>query len=394
MWDWVDDIVQKFNPAQRRIVEDQGEYHEAPSISSTSRAYNSVEVVNRAVNLIVDTVASISYDVGRKQSASLNHNLSKTDINKLINSSPNPYQDANSFLRMFILDLIVEGDGILYFDGANLFVLPSKNVTIVADSKTYINKYTYQDNAFYPNEIIHVKENSVTSIYRGTSRLTSCLSSISLLDSMSQFQTRFFENNAIPGLVIKSANNLSPKYKEKFLEEWRLKFNPKSGGKRPMILDADMSIESLGHTDRRELDFNDTIKMIESKILKALGVPSVLLDSGNNANITPNQRMFILNTVLPIADRVASALEYFFGYDIKPVKENIIGLQPDLSEQSTYYTSLVNAGILTRNEVREQLRWPKSSDAVADRLVLPANIAGSNLPGTSEPGGAPPIKKE
>ena len=41
----------------------------------------------------------------------------------------------------------------------------------MADKKTYIEKYTYNDIDYSPEEIIHIKDNSFHDMYRGVSRL-------------------------------------------------------------------------------------------------------------------------------------------------------------------------------------------------------------------------------
>jgi phage portal protein BeeE len=126
-----------------------------------------------------------------------------------------------------------------------------------------------------------------------------------------------------------------------------------------------------------ELDFVQSSKEQEAAILKALGVPPILLDSGNNANISPNLRMFYINTVLPLVTKVTQSFERYFGYDLKPVTQDVLALQPELRELANFHSTLVNAGIITRNESRAKLRYPYSDSEIADELVLPANVAGS-----------------
>jgi phage portal protein BeeE len=109
--------------------------------------------------------------------------------------------------------------------------------------------------------------------------------------------------------------------------------------------------------------------------LKSLGVPPILLEGGNNANIAPNLRLFYLETVIPIVNKLVSGLERFFGYDIQAVTASVSALQPELKDIASYYTTLVNGGVLTPNEARIELRYeekPGNND-----LRIPANIAGS-----------------
>lgn len=388
-------LEEKLNPAQAYIHDDQGE-----SVNSSYRtytykvAYNNIEVVNRGTNLITESAAAIKVDVGDTIS-SITPVRSGMRVKKLIslmNYQPNPYQDADSFYRYCFMDLILEGNIFIYYDGVHLYHLPAYNVEVISDKKTFINSYKYDgEKTFQANEIIHVKENSSVSIFRGRSRLESANSSIETLGHMLNFQKGFFKNSAVPGLVLRSPNALGARIKERILSEWTTNFNPKTGGRKPILLDGDLTIDKFTE-DYSTLEFSESVKDLEQKILEALGVPEVLLTSGNNANINPNLRMFYLNTILPTVEKLHSAMQVFFGFDLSPITQDVQALRPELQDISNYLTSLTNAGIITRNEARESLRYVKVDDEEADNLILPANVAGSAVDPSQ--GGAPPKPDE
>ena len=264
----------------------------------------------------------------------------------------------------------------VYFDGVHLYHLPSSKMVIHASDSTYIEKFTFNERIDYrPSEIIHIKDNSFYSIYRGVSRLKPALRTMILMKRMRDFQDNFFKNGAVPGLVLKSPNTLSEKIKERMLQSWSIRYKPDAGGRRPLILDGGIEIDSFANVNFKELDFQSAISENEKIILKALGIPPIMLDSGNNANIRPNMRMYYLETVLPIVRKMNFAFERFFGFELKEDVTDIPALQPELRDQSQYYTSLVNAGVITPNEARDHLGF----DAVEgyDDLRVPANIAGS-----------------
>jgi HK97 family phage portal protein len=194
---------------------------------------------------------------------------------------------------------------------------------------------------------------------------------------MQEFQESFFDNGAISGIIITTDNTLSIASKEKTIAYWQSKYNSKNGAKRPLILDSGLKPEPLSQATFQDMDFDNSIATHDRKILKALGVPPLLLDGGNNANISPNLRLFYLETILPIVHKYVSGLERFFGYDISPVTANVSALQPELKDLAAYYTTLVNGGVITPNEAREELRYEKSDEPQADELRIPANIAGS-----------------
>jgi HK97 family phage portal protein len=391
-------IVNKLNRAQPEIVDDYGDSHDvSTNLYNNQKAYKTVEVINRGVNLIVDNSADIKYDIGEMLDFFVSPSdpplrIRKKRLEQLLNFRPNPFYNADVFKRNIFIDLILEGDAFIYFDGAYLYNLPALNVEVVSDKKTFIKEYRYADKKFSPNEIIHIRENSGDNIFVGQSRLDSAKESVNVLMSMKGFQKTFFNNSAVPGLILTTPNPLSERVKNRLLYQWRAKYTPAKGGKNPMILDGDFKVESMSKYNFKELDFNESIKTYEDTILKALGIPPLLLDTGNNANINPNLRMFYINTILPLANKVIQGFEMYFGYDMRPITHEILALRPELRDFSNYLTSITNAGIITRNEAREEIRKDPRDEDFADELVLPANIAGSAV--DSNLGGRPSNTEE
>ena len=371
----VAEVEEKLNPAQSYYANTT-----EPSREFTfkyEKAYEQLEIVNRGVNLIVDDCAEITTTVGPQIPSiqSIQKGLKRSRLDILLNKEPNPFQDISTFKRNLITDYIIDGNIFIYYDGVHLYHLPAEKVTIHADSETYIERFTFNDITYKPSEIIHIKENSFYSIYRGTSRLKPALRTIILMQNMRQFQDSFFKNGAVPGLVLKSPNTLSEKIKERMIQSWTIRYRPDSGGRRPLILDGGIEIDQISNTNFRELDFQQAILENEKIILKALGIPPILMDSGNNANIRPNMRMYYLETILPIVKKLHFGLERYFGFELKENVTDVPALQPEMRDQSQYYTALVNGGIISPNEAREHLGFDTIEGQ--DDLRVPANIAGS-----------------
>jgi len=78
---------------------------------------------------------------------------------------------------------------------------------------------------------------------------------------------------------------------------------------------------------------------------------------------------------MPVVRKFTSSLERYFGYDIEAITSSVSALQPELKDIAAYHSTLVNAGIITANEARKELRYePKDG---SDEIRIPANIAGS-----------------
>ena len=366
----------KLNPAQPYY--DHKTEPSREKVVNYERAYEDLEVVNRGVNMIVDDASEVPVLVGGQISGliSVVKGIKRSRVELLLNKEPNPYQDISTFRRNLITDYLLDGNIFVYFDGVHLYHLPANKMTIHASDTTYIEKFTFNEQINYkPSEIIHIKDNSFYSIYRGVSRLKPALRTMVLMRNMRDFQDNFFKNGAVPGLVLKSPNTLSEKIKERMIQSWTARYRPDAGGRRPLILDGGIEIDSVSNVNFRELDFQAAIAENEKIILKALGIPPIMLDSGNNANLRPNMRMYYLETILPIIRKMNFAMERYFGFKLKEDITDIPALQPELRDQSQYYSALVNTGIISPNEARDALSFDPVDGY--DDLRVPANIAGS-----------------
>lgn len=369
-------IREKLNPAQSRIAEEEGTQVGSTAKLSYRQAFKKLESVNRPVNLLVSACASLDYDIKDKVHDGVVVGVRQKTLNTLLNFRPNPYQSAQDFRTAVFTDFVLEGNAFIHFDGTFMYHLPAENVEILTDTKTFIRGFRYNGAIdFREDEVFYFRDLSGDSIYRGSSRLQAAERSMNITYSMHQFQESFFDNGAIFGLVLTTDNTLSQVAKEKTIQYWLQKYSTKLGAKRPVILDSGLKPHQLAQTSFKDMDFDLSIKTHGEKIMEAVGVPPILLQGGNNANISPNLRLFYLETVLPINRKFISAIERYFGYDVEAITSSVSALQPELKDIAQYHSTLVNAGIISANEARQELRYEAKTGN--DDLRIPANIAGS-----------------
>lgn len=384
-------IREKINPAQERIAQAEGSRVGTTAPISYQQSFKKLESVNRSVSMLVSACSSLDYDVKDKIHDGVVNNVRQKSLTTLLNFRPNPYQSAQEFRQAIFADLILEGNVFIHFDGVFMYHLPSINIEIIPDTKTFIKGYLYNGLVeFKETEVFHFKDINSQSIYRGSSRLEPAQRSINLLNSMQDFQEQFFDNGAVFGLVLTSDNTLSQLAKEKTINYWLQRYSVKGGGKKPVILDSGLKPHSISNTNFKDMDFDASIKTHNEMIMQTIGIPPILLQGGNNANISPNLRLFYLETVMPVIRKFTSSLERYYGYDIEAITTSVSALQPELKDIASYYTTLVNGGVLAPNEARVELRYPAKPGN--DDLRVPANIAGSAA--NPAQGGRPASTKE
>lgn len=396
---WRQWLSEKINPAQPSIASLEP-YASPETIVDYEQAYREIEVIHRSVEMIINACIEIPLIVEGNSPAK--------KVNKLLNIKPNPFEDRARLFRRAFLDFHLDGNAFFYYDGESIYLLPANDVEVVPDSKTFVSHYNYlvsnqQSSDFFgyakqtrkaeairfeSHEIIHVMNENAESIFRGTSKLKSVIRLMELYYYMINFQRQFFKNNALPGFVLTTDSILSKRVKDRLLEAWRSTYTTIfDGARNPAILDGGLKIDRFSTVNFDQLDFEDSIERIQQDMAKALGVPYVLLKSGNNANIDANQKLFYLHTVLPILNQFCSAFSHYFNNNVsvRPDKLSVPALQPDNRTQAVYYSTLVNTGIITPNEAREGLRFAKIDGN--DNIRIPQNITGSATDATQ--GGRP-----
>ncbi|HIE78762.1 MAG TPA: phage portal protein, partial [Candidatus Thioglobus sp.] len=123
---WINDLVQKLNPAHGNIVSTQGGniYTDYSSHKRAADAYDDIEVVNRGINLIADLSAELQFDIGDRIHGLATETIRIKKLEGLLNHAPNPYQSADTFKRTCFVDFLVDGNIFIYYDGAHLYHLP------------------------------------------------------------------------------------------------------------------------------------------------------------------------------------------------------------------------------------------------------------------------------
>ena len=397
-------LVTKLNPAQPSIA--GGEPSRSSSNTSpytTKKAYESVEVVNRGVNMLVDSAALVDFTVGDKYKftalAQSKGGIRQEKLKELLNVRPNPYMDISTLRRLLAMDFFMEGWAFLHWDGQSLYHLPAAHMEVFADKKQYVNKYVFNGNVdFAPNEIICVKDNAYSGAgvnqLGGQSRIYSALTSIVRREELLTFKQNFFKNGAVVSLVVETEAVLSRKLRKRFEQEVSLDYNPKTGKASVLLLDAGMKAKSLTPTSTKDMAVKEDVQDLEQRILVALGIPPILLNSGNNANIRPNIDLFYYMTIIPAVKKFESALAMFFGYELTVNTHKVPALTPDKEKEAKTVTAKVNNGIITGNEGRKELRLEPLEDPAMDKVRIPANVAGSASGVSGQEGGKPSSEEE
>lgn len=390
-------ITEKLNPGQRIIRDMEPVSHRTNRKPfTTGQAYSKIEILNRTANMVIDSAAECSYTVGDKYNIVTYANGVKTKtLDTLLNVRPNPFMDISTFRRLVVTDLLFEGCAYIYWDGTSLYHVPAALMQVEADANKFIKKFIFNNQIDYRvDEIIFIKDNSyvcgTNSQISGQSRVATVIDSLEKRSKMLNFKEKFLDNGTVIGLILETDEILNKKLRERKQEELQLDYNPSTGQSSVLILDGGMKAKPYSQISSfKDLDFKEDIEGFNKSICLAFGVPQVLLDGGNNANIRPNIELFYYMTIIPMLNKLTSSLTFFFGYKITPNTKEVAALTPDKEAEAKHLTSLVNNGIITGNEARSELNLEPLDDEQMNKIRIPANVAGSATGVSGQEGGRP-----
>ena len=375
-------INERMQSMDKKIVEVQV----AQSFQAT---YDAISLIARCIDLIIDTAATMDFkivkDVGWFD-VPAKHKQFETLLD-----APSPNFGRFDYYRNCYRDMIFSGNAFPYNIGTELQLL--ENVIYKGEG---ISTATAQGEVQLDLErLIHVRLLPEKNRVYGKSYLTRIDKELDLIAAMLSFQKNYFKNNGIPGVILSTENPLTFKQKERIAEEFLNMYSIIRGhAGKPFIADNSLKVETVQHS-LKDLQFNEGVADLSNRITSALGIPEVLLTSGNNANITPNYKLFVFNTVYPFVLNFAENLTLHFrkfyrgttDLKIVPNLERLPLLQDDVLKQANSIKTLVTTGIITPNEARERLHYIPHKDPLADDLLFPANITGAlsqPSPGTSD----------
>jgi len=343
-----------------------------------------------AIDLISSKIASIPIYVkagskyGERVDHSFNHVWDTSLMSKFIT------------IKQLVWDTLVYGNGIAYINRADdgtvidIIYVPYGDYSIIYNEVTHKLYYmipTLSKKKIEPINVIHIIKNTRNGVVGlgvdHYSRNTVYLSSITDKSAAS-----FFDNGCAVSGILKSSKVLDTEKKLDAKKSWLEALGPgKNGG--IAVLGNDFDYQQVGATS------SDT-QLLESRqfnireIARFLGIPPELIgDDTNKAYNSLEQAIQALIT-FTLSPFISILEEEFNRKCLKPSerREYVIDfaeeelIVSDKSTESTYLKTLVDAGIMTRNEARRQLGLPPVDGA--DDLVIPFTDISQNTIGSAE----------
>lgn len=395
MFEW----FTKKNPVQSDIKDKNPTGETAtPNKRTPADQYAQDPVFNRCVNILVDNSAEVIFKVDGKINVSpmAKGSFTKTQLQALVSFKPNLYSDANSFWRLLLTDYWMSGRAFAVWDGTQLYHVPESDMIVYAGNNNIVEYYELGSTRLKPDEVIFFKDNAYlrgigSTAISSNSRYKAAENDIVRKDKLSSFKERYLDNGTMLGLILETDSVLSKSFKDRLLDSINVNFNTKNGKfmNSAIILDGGLKAKSTAQIDMGSLGINEDKSAHNNSICTQMGVPPILLEGGNNANIRPNIDLMFSLTILPNLKKFISQLSVFFGYSFYLETSDVFALSPDTQKEAERVTKLVNNGLITPDEGRVMLGLSPLKVQETTSIRVPANIQGSATGVSGQEGGKP-----
>jgi len=347
-----------------------------------NEGYKKNAIVYRCVNEISKGASSVDYLLKSGDDVIEQHPL----INLM--DRPNPLQSKSEFMNAMFGFLMLSGNAYVLKVGSELgkprelHLLRPDRIVIKGGNKAIPQRYDYiingkvqQSFQVDPNtgfsELKHIKLWNPLDDYYGCSPLAAAAVEVDQHNLASQHNINLLNNGARPsGAVIFKpkddggfAINLSESQRQQLLTDLNNRFTGAGNAGRPMLLEGDFDWKEMGLSPK-DMDFINLKHMSATDIALCFGVPSQLVgvpDAQTYANVAEARLALYEETIIPHLKLVESDLNEWLVpmFDERLYLEFSTENIPALAERKrkTYenITSAVTAGIMTRNEAREQI---------------------------------------
>lgn len=227
--------------------------------------------------------------------------------------------------------------------------------------------------------VFHLKSVSMDGL-RGISIIGQARRAVELSLATEEFGARFFGNGASPSVAIKYPGKLTDEGYKRMSESWTAAYSGLNNSHRAAILEEGTDIEKIG-IPPEDSQFLETRKFQVREIARLFRVPPHLisdLEQATFSNIEQQSIEFVIYTMMPWFTNWEQEIDrsllleserqiYFAQFLIDGL------LRGDIASRFAAYTAAINAGWMTRNEVRERENLNADNEEL-DKYLVPLNM--------------------
>ena len=343
-----------------------------------------LSAVYRAVNCISDSIAQLPLEIFRIDKSGFKVKDRKNPVFSVLNAKPNKRMTRYTFISLLIQSMLLKGNGFAYIvrdqqgNVKELIYIPSGYVSVIPP-KTIFEPIKYQiagiSGIIESKDILHFLNQSYDGVM-GISTLQYARNSLGLYFDAEKFASNFYAGGCALGGFIKSDTSLTPKQKMEIKEGFKNAFGRSGESNGLAVLEGSLHYEpiTVNPQDSQMLE-NRQFSIID--VARWFGVsPVKLMDLSKSSysTVEATQLSFLTDTIAPLLEKIELEFEtkLFPDEDIDVRFDVAQLLRADRQSLASYYSTLIQNGVMQINEVRRELDLPSVENG--DTNFVPVNL--------------------
>ena len=352
------------NAEQRNATVTYPTFNDALNFASFGNNYGAMNLsaVYRATEIISDSIAILPIKVkedNKQHLQEINHPITFALSNGIISKY--------TLIKLLIQSVLLKGNGFAYIergvDGTVIGLRYLDNQDVQIHYNKNKKELYYTSTVISPKHIeacnmIHLVKNSYDGV-NGVSVINYATRTIKTANNTENSASNFFDNGCNLAGVLTVQGQLSAQQRQDIRNSWNQAYS--NGGNGLAVLQGNMSYQPI------QLSASES-QMLESRqynvqdIARFFGISPVLLGDLSNSSystIEATQNQFLLHTLQPYIEMIE---EEFTRKLFKPSESNLrisidetALLKTDKTALASYYSTLLNTGVMCINEVRKEI---------------------------------------
>lgn len=377
-----------------------GDYEELYSLSGTSidsQTALQINAIYSAVSLISDTISTLPVDVFiRRDGARFPFRPRPSWI-----TQPDIDTTKEAFYGSVIVSLLLDGNAFIRIysnpqgEIVNLTVLNPMDVEI---KRTGIGRVGFnvrgEDRMLTSDEIVFIPDLVRPGHIRGVSRVEALKENFGLAMALEKYAAKFFGSGTQTSGVIEIPGNATAEQARAMQEAFDSRHKGWAKAHKTAVLSGGAQYKPT-NIPNDQAQFLDSRRLAVEDVARAFNVPPHLLGlPGTNtyASVEQNNLAWVTHGLRPIVQKIEGALSPLMarypGGEQAFIRFNLDGLlRADINSRMTAYSTGLQSGFLTINDVRRIEDLPPINDSSADTVRVPlanVNIEAADLSAQTE----------
>lgn len=331
--------------------------------------------VIRCANVIADLTSSMSImlmENGEKGDIRI-----KNELSKKIDVSPHPYLDRKNFIFKIVRDMIIGGNSVaypVYGEGGYLKylrLLEREDCYFYPDGDSYY--LLYKGERIEQDEFLHFVLNPDERYpFRGTGYKDAIIDSVTTLLQANETKKGFMKSKWKPSMILSinsDAEELSDKEERKKILG---SYTDSTEVGEPWIIPAgEIDVKTINPLTLNDLAIQESIRLDIKSIARGINVPPFLVGEGdfNEKEYNNFIRTKIMSIAMIIQQQMTSKLIWSPHWYFKMNSKTL--MQYDLNQHVEFVREMVNGGMMSRNEGRNEFDYsPVDKPGMDDYNVL------------------------